>query len=166
MVFIHGYSYPFPIESSTQKNFTKKQFDVTPVGKPETASWENFISLLEKYFFSIGKLFFFSWALSEAHFDAFLFVFDLLWLLSMNTKNVLRFHFCFDKRKLISRLSIVSASSACHCPKIFPSRKSRQSRKCFLYFVRFARGIMPNIKLVSDKNTKGHNDRSQSQYSY
>ena len=102
MVFIHGYSYPFPIESSTQKNFTKKKFDVTPVGKPETASWENFISLLEKNFFSVGKLFFFSWALSEAHFDAFLFVFDLLWLLSMNTKNVLRLHFCFDKRNILS----------------------------------------------------------------
>ena len=102
MVFIHGYSYPFPIESSTQKNFTKQQFDVTPVGKPETASWENFISLLEKYFFSVGKLFFSSWALSEALFDAFLFVFDLLWLLSVNTKNVLRFHFCFDKRNILS----------------------------------------------------------------
>ena len=97
MVFMHGYSYPFPIESSTQKNFTKKQFDITPVGKPETASWENFISLLEKYFFSVGKLFFSSWALSEALFDAFLFVFDLLWLLSMNTKNVLRFHFVLTK---------------------------------------------------------------------
>ena len=102
MVFIHGYSYPFPIVSSTQKNFTKQQFDVTPVGKPETASWENFISLLEKYFFSVGKLFFSSWALLEALFDAFLFIFDLLRPLSMNTKNVLRFHFCFDKRNILS----------------------------------------------------------------
>ena len=97
MAFIHGYSYPFPIESSTQKNFTKQQFDVKPVGKPETASWENFISLLEKYFFSVEKLFFSNWALSEALFDVFLLVFDLLWLLSVNTKKVLRFHLCFDK---------------------------------------------------------------------
>ena len=82
--------------TSTQKNFTKKQFDVKPTVKSETASWENFISLLEKYIFSVGKLFFSSWALSEPHFDAFLFVFDLLWLLSVNTKNVLRFHLCFD----------------------------------------------------------------------
>jgi hypothetical protein len=85
-----------------QKNFTKKQFEVKPAGKSETASWENFISLLEKYFFSVEKLFFSNWALSEALFDAFLFVFDLLWLLSMNTKNVLRFHFCFDKRNILS----------------------------------------------------------------
>ena len=83
--------------TSTQKNFTKKQFEVKPVGKPETASWENFISLLEKYFFSVGKLFFSSWALSGPLFDAFLFVFDLLWLLSVNSKKVLRFHLCFDK---------------------------------------------------------------------
>ncbi|MBQ2003770.1 MAG: hypothetical protein II239_01940 [Peptococcaceae bacterium] len=83
--------------TSIQKNFTKKQFDVKPTVKSETASWENFISLLEKYIFSVGKLFFSSWALSEPLFDAFLFVFDLLWLLSVNTKNVLRFHLCFDK---------------------------------------------------------------------
>ena len=83
--------------TSTQKNFTKKQFDVKPTVKSETASWENFISLLEKYIFSVGKLFFSSWALSEPLFDAFLFVFDLLWLLSVNTKKVLRFHLCFDK---------------------------------------------------------------------
>ena len=57
---------------------------------------------IEKYIFSVGKLFFSSWALSEAHFDAFLFVLDLLWLLSVNTKNVLRFHFCFDKRNILS----------------------------------------------------------------
>ena len=82
---------------STQKNFTKKLFEVKPVGEPETASWENFISLLEKYIFSVGKLFFSSWALSGPLFDAFLFVFDLLWLLSVNTKKVLRFHLCFDK---------------------------------------------------------------------
>ena len=91
-----------PLNHQHKKNFTKKQFDVTPVGKPETASWENFISLLEKYFFSVGKLFFSSWALSEALFIAFLFIFDLLWLLSVNTKNVLRFHFCFDKRNILS----------------------------------------------------------------
>ncbi|MBQ2011984.1 MAG: hypothetical protein II275_10440 [Bacteroidaceae bacterium] len=84
------------------KNFTKKQFEVKPAGKPETASWENFISLLEKYFFSVEKLFFSSWALSEALFDAFLFVFDLLWLLSVNTKKVLRFHLGFNKRKILS----------------------------------------------------------------
>ena len=83
--------------TSTQKNFTKNQFDVKPTVKPETASWENFISLLEKYFFSVEKLFFSNWALSEALFDAFLLVFDLLWLLSVNTKKVLRFHLCFDK---------------------------------------------------------------------
>ena len=83
--------------TSTQKNFTKKQFEVKPAGKSETASWENFISLLEKYFFSVGKLFFSNWALSEALFDAFFLVFDLLWLLSVNTKKVLRFHLCFDK---------------------------------------------------------------------
>ena len=41
--------------TSTQKNFTKKQFDVKPTVKSETASWENFISLLENYFFSVGK---------------------------------------------------------------------------------------------------------------
>ena len=52
---------------------------------------------IEKYIFSVGKLFFSSWALSEALFDAFLLVFDLLWLLSVNSKKVLRFHLCFDK---------------------------------------------------------------------
>ena len=83
--------------TSIQKNFTKKQFEVKPAVKPETVSWENFISLLEKYIFSVGKLFFSNWALSEALFDAFLLVFDLLWLLSVNTKKVLRFHLCFDK---------------------------------------------------------------------
>ena len=83
--------------TSTQKNFTKQHHDVKPTVKPETASWENFISLLEKYFFSVEKLFFSNWALSEALFDAFLLVFDLLWLLSVNTKKVLRFHLCFDK---------------------------------------------------------------------
>ena len=87
--------------TSIQKNFTKKQFEVKPAGKPETASWENFISLLEKYFFSVEKLFFSNWALSEALFDAFLLVFDLLWLLSVNTKKVLRFHLCFDKRNIL-----------------------------------------------------------------
>ncbi|MBQ5656022.1 MAG: hypothetical protein IIV14_01130 [Bacteroidaceae bacterium] len=50
--------------TSIQKNFTKKQFEVKPAVKPETASWENFISLLEKYFFSVEKLFFSNWALS------------------------------------------------------------------------------------------------------
>ena len=83
--------------TSIQKNSTKKQFEVKPTVKSETASWENFIFLLEKYIFSVGKLFFSSWALSEPHFDAFLFVFDLLWLLSVNSKKVLRFHLCFDK---------------------------------------------------------------------
>ena len=83
--------------TSTQKNFTKKQFDVKPTVKPETASLENFISLLEKYIFSIGKLFFSSWALSGPLFDAFFLVFDLLWLLSVNSNKVLRFHLCFDK---------------------------------------------------------------------
>ena len=87
--------------TSTQKNFTKKQFDVKPTVKSETASWENFISLLEKYIFSVGKLFFSSWALSEAFFDAFFLFFDLLWLLSVNTKKVLRFYFCFDKRSIL-----------------------------------------------------------------
>ncbi|MBO5785122.1 MAG: hypothetical protein J6R05_03530, partial [Bacteroidaceae bacterium] len=33
--------------TSTQINFTKKLFEVKPVGKLETASWEKFISLLE-----------------------------------------------------------------------------------------------------------------------
>ena len=75
-----------------------KQFEVKPTGKAETASWENFISLLENYFFSVGKLFFSSWALSEALFDAFLLVFDLLRLLSVNTKKVLRFYLCLDTR--------------------------------------------------------------------
>ena len=84
--------------TSIQKNFTKKQFDVKPTVKSETASWENFISLLEKYIFSVGKLFFSNWALSEAFFDAFLLVLDLLWLLSVNTKKVLRFHLCLDTR--------------------------------------------------------------------
>ncbi|MBQ2044746.1 MAG: hypothetical protein II261_07915, partial [Bacteroidaceae bacterium] len=52
-----------------------------------------------KIFFSVEKLFFSNWALSEALFNAFLLVCDLLWLLSVNTKKVLRFHLCFDKRK-------------------------------------------------------------------
>ena len=55
--------------------FTKKQFEVKPAGKSETASWENFISLLEKYFFSVEKLFFSNWALSGPLSDAFLFLF-------------------------------------------------------------------------------------------
>ena len=42
-----------PLNHQHKKNFTKQQFDVTPVGKPETASWENFISLLENYFFPL-----------------------------------------------------------------------------------------------------------------
>ncbi|MBP3373427.1 MAG: hypothetical protein J6L60_02690, partial [Bacteroidaceae bacterium] len=75
--------------------------NVNPVGKPETVSWENLISLLEKNIFPVEKLFFSSWALSEALFDAFLLVFDLLRLLSVNTKKVLRFHFCFDKRNIL-----------------------------------------------------------------
>jgi hypothetical protein len=113
-----------------QKNFTKKQFDIKPAGKSETASWENFISLLEKYFFSVEKLFFSNWALSEALFDAFLLVFDLLWLLSVNTKKFYVFIFASTKEKMsfeirqknirvkrfFSRSSIASASSACHCP--------------------------------------------------
>ena len=86
--------------TSTQKNFTKKQFEVKPVGKPETASWENFISLLEKYFFSVEKLFFSNWALSEALFDAFLLVFDLLWLLSVNTKKFYVFIFASTNIKI------------------------------------------------------------------
>ena len=83
--------------TSIQKNFTKKLFEVKPAVKPETASWENFISLLEKSFFSVEKLFFSNWALSGPLFDAFFLVFDLLWLLSVNSKKVLRFHLCFDK---------------------------------------------------------------------
>ena len=63
--------------------------------------WENLISLLEKNIFPVEKLFFSSWALSEALFDAFLFVFDLLWLLSVNTKKVLRFHLGFDERNIL-----------------------------------------------------------------
>jgi hypothetical protein len=80
-----------------QKNFTKKQFDIKPAGKSETASWENFISLLEKYFFSVEKLFFSNRALSEPLFYTFLLVLDLLRLLSVNSKKVLRFHLCLDK---------------------------------------------------------------------
>jgi hypothetical protein len=94
-----------------QKNFTKKQFDIKPAGKSETASWENFISLLEKYFFSVEKLFFSNWALSEALFDAFLLVFDLLWLLSVNTKKVLRFLSLFrhkNKRNIFITLTQIS----------------------------------------------------------
>ena len=79
--------------TSIQKNFTKKQFDVKPTVKSETASWENFISLLEKYIFSVGKLFFSNWALSEAFFDACLLVLDLLWLLSVNAKKFYVFIF-------------------------------------------------------------------------
>jgi hypothetical protein len=97
--------------TSTQKNFTKKQFDVKPTVKSETASWENFISLLEKYFFSVEKLFFSNWALSEALFDAFLLVFDLLWLLSVNTKKVLRFLSLFrhkNKRNIFITLTQIS----------------------------------------------------------
>jgi hypothetical protein len=81
-----------------QKNFTKKQFDIKPAGKSETASWENFIFLLEKNIFSVEKLFFSNWALSEALFDAFLLVFDLLWLLSVNTKKFYVFYLCLDTR--------------------------------------------------------------------
>ena len=87
--------------TSTQKNFTKKQFDVKPTVKSETASWENFISLLEKYIFSVGKLFFSSWALSGPLFDAFLFVFDLLWLLSVNTKKFYVFIFVSTLRNIL-----------------------------------------------------------------
>ena len=86
--------------SSIQKNFTKKQFEVKPAVKPETASWENFISLLEKYFFSVEKLFFSNWALSEALFDAFLLVFDLIWLLSVNTKKFYVFIFASTNIKI------------------------------------------------------------------
>ena len=86
--------------TSTQKNFTKKQFDVKPTVKSETASWENFISLLEKYIFSVGKLFFSSWALSGPLFDAFLFVFDLLWLLSVNSKKFYVFIFASTNIKI------------------------------------------------------------------
>ena len=97
--------------TSIQKNFTKKQFDVKPTVKSETASWENFIFLLEKYFFSVEKLFFSNWALSEALFDAFLLVFDLLWLLSVNTKKVLRFLSLFrhkNKRNIFITLTQIS----------------------------------------------------------
>ena len=109
------------ILTNTQKNFTKKQFDIKPTWKPETASWENFISLLEKYFFSVGKLFFSCWALSEALFYAFLLGFDLLWLLSVNTKNVLRFHFRFDKRNIIlSGEQWGGRDVACSVRRFFP----------------------------------------------
>ena len=101
---------------------------------PKSISLPNFISLLEKYFFSVEKLFFSNWALSEALFDAFLLVFDLLWLLSVNTKKFYVFilastketfqrEMSFDIRqknirvkRFFSRSSIASASSACHCP--------------------------------------------------
>jgi hypothetical protein len=104
-----------------QKNFTKKQFEVKPAGKSETASWENFISLLEKYFFSVEKLFFSNWALSARLPDAFLFLFTcilppfvhfpLLRLLSINAKKVLRFLSLFrhkNKRNIFITLTQIS----------------------------------------------------------
>jgi len=57
-----------------QKFFTWSFLQQNPVGKAETASWKNFVSQLENYFFSTGKLFFSSWALLDAIFDAFLFL--------------------------------------------------------------------------------------------
>ena len=40
------------------KFFTKAYFRINPAGKPEMPSWKNFVSQLENYFFSVGKLFF------------------------------------------------------------------------------------------------------------
>ena len=85
-----------------KKNFTKQQFDIKPAGKPETASWENFISLLEKYFFSVEKLFFSSWALFRSPFWRIFGRFWPLMVIISEYQKVLRFHFCFDKRKILS----------------------------------------------------------------
>ena len=71
------------------------------VGKLAKLSCENIFFQLENFCFPVGKLFFSNWALSEALFDAFLLVFDLLWLLSVNTKKVLRFHLCYDTRYIL-----------------------------------------------------------------
>ena len=92
---------PFPHNRQYKKTLQSYISNVNPVGKPETVSWENLISLLEKNIFPVEKLFFSSWALSAPLSDAFLFLFDLLWLLSVNTKKVLRFHLCYDTRNIL-----------------------------------------------------------------
>ena len=101
---------------------------------------------LGKFYFPVGKIFFLSWKIIffqlgtfRTLFDAFLFDFDLIWLLSVNTKMFYVFIFAstnikihimwamsFEirqknirvKRTFFSRSSIVSASSACHCPTV------------------------------------------------
>ncbi|MDO5489661.1 MAG: hypothetical protein Q4F52_06075, partial [Bacteroidaceae bacterium] len=62
---------PFPHNCQYKKTLQSYISNVNPAGKPEMVSWENLISLLEKNIFPVEKLFFSSWALSEALFDAF-----------------------------------------------------------------------------------------------
>ena len=54
MVFIHGYKYPFPIESSTQKKLYKATIW-------HNTSWKAGNGQLGKFYFPVGKIFFLSW---------------------------------------------------------------------------------------------------------
>ena len=48
--------YSKSVSSACQwKSFTKPHFRINPAGKSKVPSWKIFISLLENYFFSVGK---------------------------------------------------------------------------------------------------------------
>ena len=59
------------------KFFTKPYFRINPAGKPEMPSWKIFISLLENYFFSVGKSNFSSRAILDDFFGSLLNYFKL-----------------------------------------------------------------------------------------
>ena len=59
------------------KFFTKPYFRINPAGKPEMPSWKIFISLLENYFFSVGKSNFRSRAILDDFFGSLLNYFKL-----------------------------------------------------------------------------------------
>ena len=88
------------------KFFTKPHFCINPVGKSKVPSWKIFISLLENYFFSVGKSNFRSRAILDDfsglflnYYKRFLFILKLMWDLWTKVKM-------FDSERWVMSLEL------------------------------------------------------------
>ena len=104
--------------------YTKKLYKETIWSK---TSWKAGNGQLGKFYFPVGKIFFLSWKIIFFQLGTFRSpfwrIFARFWPLMViisEYKKVLRFHFCFDKRKILSGEQWGGRDVACSVRRFFP----------------------------------------------
>ena len=145
---------------SDKKSFTKPYFCINPVGKSKVPSWKIFISLLENYFFSVGKSNFRSRAILNDffgsllnYFKRFLFILKPIWDLWIKVKM-------FDSARWVMSLELwVFSTKEQKNISLYEAHSSKPSEKLRLSESRaklaWAMPSMSNLDEVNDGKPEG-----------